>query len=110
MALVIVRSGDATPGEDGEITLAAGADMSMRLWRDEQPHAKTAHRSPYETLGYVVAGRAELTIEGQTATLGAGDSYLVPANAEHSYRILERFTAVECTAPAQTRPKDFVHE
>ena len=110
MALVIVGSRDATPSEDGEITLAAGVEMSMRLWRDEQPHDKAAHRSPYETLGYVIAGRAELTIEGQTATLNTGDSYLVPANAEHSYRILERFTAVECTAPAQNRPKNFSHE
>lgn len=110
MTLVIVGSRDATPGEDGEIALAAGADMSMRLWRDEEPHDKPAHRSPYETLGYVVAGRAELTIEGQTAALEPGVSYLVPANAEHSYRILERFTAVECTAPAQRRPKDFKHE
>ena len=110
MMLVIVGSHDATPGEDGEVALAAGAAMSMRLWRDEQPHAKSPHRSAYETLGYVIAGRAELTIEGQTATLSPGDSYLVPANAEHSYNILERFTAVECTAPAQKRPKDFVRE
>ncbi len=110
MTFVIVGSRDATPGEDGEVTLAAGAQMSMRLWRDEQPHDKPAHRSPYETLGYVIAGRAELTIEGRTASLNPGDSYLVPANAEHGYRILERFTAVECTAPAQGRPKDFQHE
>ena len=110
MTLVIVGSHDAIPSADGEVTLAAGAAMSMRLWRDEQPHAKSPHRSPYETLGYVIAGRAELTIEGQTAALNPGDSYLVPANAEHSYRILERFTAGECTAPAQRRPKDFSHE
>ena len=110
MMLVIVGSHDVTPGEDGEVALAAGAAMSMRLWRDEQPHAKSPHRSAYETLGYVIAGRAELTIEGQTATLSPGDSYLVPANAEHSYNILERFTAVECTAPAQKRPKDFARE
>jgi quercetin dioxygenase-like cupin family protein len=32
-------------------------------------------------------------------TLAAGDSYCVPAGAEHTYRILETFTAVEATAP-----------
>ena len=58
----------------------------------------------------MVAGRAELTIEGQIASLKTGDSYLVPANAEHTYRILETFTAVECISPAGQRPKDFKHE
>ena len=105
--LVVVDSNGAEAGADGEVQLAAGASMSMRLWRNEQPHDKAPHKSPYETLGYVVAGRAELTIEGQRAELKAGVSYLVPANAEHTYRIIEPFTAVECTSPAQDRPKDF---
>ena len=107
MTLVIVSSHDTGSGTDGEVQLAAGANMSMRLWRNEEPHDKPPHRSPYETLGYVVAGRAELTIEGQTAALSPGVSHLVPANAEHTYRIIETFTAVECTSPAQQRPKDF---
>lgn len=110
MALTIVSSTDTPVGTDGEIALAAGSTMSMRMWKDEQPHDKPPHRSAYETLGYVVAGKADLTIEGQTASLKAGDSYLVPANAEHTYRITETFTAVECTSPAQKRPKDFKHE
>ena len=110
MTLTIVSSTKTAPGADGEIALAAGASMSMRMWKNEQPHDKPSHRSPYETLGFVVAGRADLTIEGQTASLKAGDSYLVPANAEHTYRIVETFTAVECIAPAGKRPKDFKHE
>ena len=36
----------------------------MRLWRDEEPHDKSTHRSAYETLGYVIDGRAELTVSG----------------------------------------------
>ena len=107
MTLVIVSSHDTKAGTDGEVQLAAGAHMSMRLWRNEEPHDKPPHKSAYETLGYVVSGRAELTVEGKTAQLGPGVSYLVPANAEHTYRILESFTAVECISPAQQRPKDF---
>ena len=61
MTIVTIDSTKAEPGEDGEIALAAGAHMSMRMWRNEAPHAKQPHRSPYETLGYVVSGRAELT-------------------------------------------------
>ena len=83
----------------GEVLLAAGKAMAMRMWQDEEPQEKAPHRSPYETLGYVVKGRAELTIDGDKIELAAGDSYLVPANAEHPYRILETFSAVECTSP-----------
>jgi quercetin dioxygenase-like cupin family protein len=58
-------------------------------------------------VGYVIAGRAELTIEQQTIKLEPGDSWLVPADSEHSYRILENFTAVEATSPpAQVRGRD----
>ncbi|PZX09656.1 Cupin domain-containing protein [Palleronia aestuarii] len=47
----------------------------------------------------MISGSAELTLEGQTVQLEPGDSWVVPAGAEHDYRILETFTAVEATAP-----------
>jgi mannose-6-phosphate isomerase-like protein (cupin superfamily) len=94
-------------GEMGQIYLASGKRLALRLWRDEEPHAKQAARRDYETVGYVISGRAELTVEQQTIRLEPGDSWLVPAGAEHSYRILERFTAVEATAPpAQVHGRD----
>lgn len=88
-----------TSGKDGEVLLARGDTMAMRLWRNEAPHDKAPRSSPYETLGYVVSGRAELTIAGEAVLLNAGDSYRVPKDADHTYRILEPFTAVECTSP-----------
>jgi quercetin dioxygenase-like cupin family protein len=55
----------------------------------------------------VIAGRAELVVEGQTLRLEPGDAWLVPAGAEHAYRVLEPFTAVEATAPpAQVHARD----
>ena len=109
MPILVVNSNDTLVSPEGEVTLAAGASMSMRLWRDEEPHAKQPHRSPYETIGYVISGKAELMIEGQTALLTPGCSWLVPANAEHTYRVIETFSAVECNTPPQRRPIDFSH-
>jgi len=101
-------SGASLPkGAMGQVYLASGKRVSMRLWRDEEPQAKGAVRRDYETAGYVIAGRAELTIEGQTIRLEPGGSWLIPAGAEHSYRIIEVFTAVEATAPpAQVHGRD----
>jgi quercetin dioxygenase-like cupin family protein len=103
-----VSSEHSPKGEMGRIYLVSGKRVSMRMWRDESPSEfKENARRDYETVGYVIAGRAELVLEGQTLTLQPGDSWLVPAGAEHSYRILETFTAVEATAPpAQVHGRD----
>ena len=103
-----VSSATSPKGGMGQVYLASGKRVAMRLWRDEQPGAaKPATRREYETVGYVIAGRAELTVEGQTLRLEPGDAWLVPAGAEHAYRVLEPFTAVEATAPpAQVHGRD----
>lgn len=95
-----ISSKTASEGAHGEVRLAQGERVAMRMWRNEpaDEHKPTAAR-PYETVGYVVAGRAELVLGGETVALEPGDSWLVPAGAEHTYRILETFTAVEATAP-----------
>ncbi|KAB1074901.1 cupin domain-containing protein [Methylobacterium planeticum] len=95
-----ISSRTASAGAHGEVSLAGGETLAMRMWRDEPPtDQKPSASRPYETVGYVISGRAELTLSGETVTLEPGDSWLVPAGAEHSYRILETFTAVEATAP-----------
>ena len=94
-------SSDYSPtGEMGQKYLATGVKISMRLWEDEEPgESKPASRRDYETVGYVLKGRAELHLEGQTVLLERGDSWVVPKGAEHTYKILETFSAVEATSP-----------
>jgi quercetin dioxygenase-like cupin family protein len=87
-------------GPQGQKYLASGVGVAMRLWEDEEPGAeKPRVRRDYETVGYVLKGRAELHVEGQMVRLEPGDSYVVPRGAEHTYRILETFSAVEATHP-----------
>jgi quercetin dioxygenase-like cupin family protein len=103
-----VKSAFSPQGQMGQTYLASGVHVAMRLWKDEAPGStKPARRREYETVGYVLAGRAELIVEGQTITLAPGDSWVVPRGAEHSYHILEKFSAVEATAPpAQAHARD----
>jgi len=101
----------APKGEMGQKYLAAGVHMGMRLWDNEPPAAQTivTHRD-YETLGFVIKGKAELLLEGQTILLEEGDSWLVPNGSGHAYRILENFTAVETTSPcAFAKGRDQAH-
>ncbi len=95
-----VDSDHSPRGEMGQTYLASGVSVAMRLWEkapSEGQKPETAR--DYETVGYVLEGRAELLLEGQTVALEAGDSWVVPKGSRHTYRILERFKAVEATHP-----------
>ncbi len=95
-----VNSQNSPKGKMGQIYLASGVHLSMRLWKDEQPSdPKPEAERDYETVGYVIQGRAELYIAGQTVILEPGNSWVVPQGTRHSYKILEPFTAVEATSP-----------
>ena len=90
----------ADHGAAGQLYLAGGSQVAMRMW-DEEP---TADRKPvtsreYETVGYVLEGRAILVVDNQSLELHPGDSWVVPAGSEHTYEILERFKAIEATSP-----------
>ena len=106
---VMKVSGEHSPrGDMGQKYIASGKQVSMRLWEGE---VGGKHKEPtareYETVGYVISGRAELHLEGQMVRLEPGDSWVVPRGAEHHYEILEPFTAVEATAPpAQVHGRD----
>ena len=95
-----VDSGHSPRGDMGQVYLASGKAVAMRLWQDEQPgEPKAPAARDYETVGYVIAGQAELHTEGQLVKLSPGDSWVVPKGALHSYTILEALTAVEVTHP-----------
>lgn len=101
-----IDSRHSPAGEMGQKYLATGVHVGMRLWQEEPAaDAKNVASWEYETVGYVIEGRAELHTEGQTVLLETGDSWVVPRGASHAYRILTPFTAVEATSPPS-----FVHD
>jgi quercetin dioxygenase-like cupin family protein len=103
-----VDSSQSPRGALGQKYLASGKSLSMRLWEKEEPGEAVENSvRDYETVGYVISGRAELHLEGQMVLLEKGDSWVVPKGASHAYKILETFTAVEAThPPAQVHGRD----
>ncbi len=100
-----VDAAQAPQGDKGQALLASGERLALRLW-EEAPgdgKQKQVHAHDYETVGYVLEGRAELVLEGETVELSEGDSWVVPPGAEHTYRIATPFRAVEATAPPARR-------
>lgn len=104
-----VNSRFSPRGQMGQKYLASGVHLAMRLWEDEQPgEPKPATARDYDTVGFVIRGRAELHLDNnQVVLLEPGDSWAVPRGASHTYKILEAFTAVEATSPpAQVHGRD----
>ncbi|MEL6158336.1 MAG: cupin domain-containing protein [Cyanobacteria bacterium J06623_5] len=97
-----INANSAPTGSMGQKLLISGNAMAMRLW-DEQPgdgQDKSVSANNYETLGYVLEGRAEITVEDKTITVKPGMSWVIPEGTNHSYKILEHFRAVEATHPS----------
>lgn len=95
-----VMSEKSPSGDMGQKYLASGINVAMRLWENVQPNqGKEMRTREYETVGYVIKGKAELHLEDQKLILEEGDSWVVPKGAKHTYKILENFTAVEATSP-----------
>jgi quercetin dioxygenase-like cupin family protein len=103
-----VDAAEAPQGEMGQKYLASGKTLSMRLWVGEKPGTdKEPVARDYETVGYVLSGKAELQIEDQTTVLGPGDSWVVPKGVKHTYKIIDLFSVIEAThPPAEIHDRD----
>lgn len=77
------------PGISGiPIKLVAGEHMQMALFTLPVGFANTPHQHASEQMGYVLAGRIEYVIDGETIIREVGDSYRIPSNSTHAIRVL----------------------
>lgn len=59
----------------------------------------TEHTHPQEQCGYVISGKYLMTIEEKEFILEAGDSYAVPGNVAHSFKVLEAGEVIDVFTP-----------
>lgn len=95
----VTSNADARSGEMGQKYLATGSNVALRRWEEDVCGFSKPTIRNYETVGYVMQGVLELDLDGEAATLNAGDSWLVPAGARHRYRVIEPMIAIEATSP-----------
>lgn len=63
------------------------------------------HQHPQEQSGYVISGRYELIIDNKKYDLNPGDSYSIPGNQIHSFRVIEAGEVVDVFTPPR---KDYL--
>ena len=60
------------------------------------------HSHPHVQASYVVEGKFEVMVAGETAVLSAGDSFIVPSNAVHGVKALQAGRLVDSFTPSRT--------
>ena len=57
------------------------------------------HSHPHVQASYVADGRFEVTVDGRTDVLSAGDSFIVPSNKVHGVKALEAGRLINSFTP-----------
>ncbi|HHB91257.1 MAG TPA: cupin domain-containing protein [Anaerolineae bacterium] len=98
-----MRHDDATPVEmlPGLVrrTLVWGEKMMLCEFTAEAGVIVPMHSHPHEQVGYVLSGRVQFTVDGETWIAGPGDSYAIPGGVEHEARVLEPTVLIELFSP-----------
>jgi len=79
--------------------LASGGGMMTVQFDFNEGSVGYLHTHPHEQVGYVVKGRFEITLEGATDIIEAGDTYYVPSNVEHGVVALEEGVLLDVFTP-----------
>jgi len=79
--------------------LATGPQSMMTQMHYQPHHVIPFHRHPNEQIGYLLRGRIRVLTRGSSAELAAGDTYVIPADVEHSIEILEPAEEIQVFTP-----------
>lgn len=89
--------------EEGTSRKILGHDPDILMMRNffDVGVASDIHSHPHVQASYIVSGLFEITIGDKTETLGAGDGFLIPSNADHAARCLEAGEIIEVFTPTR---------
>ncbi|SRR6056297_2020014 len=103
MSNTVLKGENIETGPLGDLELAQGDRVGLRIWKDYVTETKAERTRPYEIAGYVVKGEITLVVDGHATELVEGDSFVVPAQTSHAYRIPMPATVIEATAPPASK-------
>ena len=82
-------------------TLVYGEKTLLTEFNLEKGAILPRHKHPHEQTGYLVSGRMDLTIGGETHRVEPGDSWSIPGDVEHNAVAHENSVAVEVFSPVR---------
>jgi quercetin dioxygenase-like cupin family protein len=64
---------------------------NVTLFAFDKGEGLSEHTAPFDALVYILDGRAEVIISGQSHKLKTGEMIIMPANQPHALKASERF-------------------
>lgn len=100
--LLVVKSTDAKKRVFKGVhldSLAVGEKSMVCKMNYQDGDFATEHQHPHEQCGYVISGEYELTVKDKKWNLVSGDSYAIPGNTPHSFRVLKAGEVIDVFTP-----------
>ena len=70
------------------------AGGTITLFAFDEGQSLSEHTAPFDAVGYVLEGEAEITVAGTPVRVSAGEMVLMPANQPHAVHARARFKMV----------------
>jgi quercetin dioxygenase-like cupin family protein len=100
---IFAHAGDgewvATPDGNRRRVILHTDELMIVEFAFEKGGIGALHSHPHVQSSYVAEGRFEVTIDGVTETLAAGDSFIVPSKLVHGVKALEAGRLVDTFTP-----------
>ena len=64
---------------------------SVTVFSFDAGQGLSEHTAPFDALIQVIDGVMQLTVEGQTFNIKAGETFIIPSGAHHYVKAVERF-------------------
>lgn len=82
-------------------SLAVGEKSMVCKMNYVEGNFATEHVHPHEQSGYVISGKYLMTIREQEYELNPGDSYSIPGNVPHSFKVLVGGEVIDVFTPVR---------
>ena len=80
-------------------SLAVGEKSMVTKMNYIEGNFADMHSHPQEQSGYIISGRYLMTVEDKESVLTSGDTYAIPGNVPHSFKVLEAGEVVDVFTP-----------
>ena len=67
---------------------------NISLFAFDQGEGLSEHTAPFDAVVYIVDGKADILINGESNVLEAGETIIMPANIPHALTAIEKFKMV----------------
>ena len=98
----VVKATEAKPRKSFDVAfdlLASGPSSMITKMHYRPGNRIPFHAHPNEQSGYIESGRVRVLTRDSAHELATGDSYVIPANVEHSIEIVEASEEIQVFTP-----------